>query len=330
VRHACRNRFADWVINGPPDTPPNEPRPTNASPSSDFPAGDITPTPSKRTFARAVKDILKSVNQSIFSARTVAFDQQTRGVYVGVRADTAQTHIASLDELNIDKLLLTKISRVLVTEYVADLIALSPGETIDTDYLETVLQERTDVILASLSSPRIVEDPSSASLSSSAEVPSVEIGHGTAAHEYFGSSVTVADFQGKRSDRACDLLVGSYGSGRTGGPQEGSARILFDAACDVFTSNSSVVNKDHDSVNKTLLFRGGMNHGLPLPSYERFGYATASMDVNSDGYTDAIICAPSFGGRNVSEVVGNYSGRCDIFLGPFEASHGNCFKCYEL
>ena len=71
-----------------------------------------------------------------------------------------------------------------------------------------------------------------------------------------------------------------------------------------------------------MTFRGGVLGGQEdsAPSYERFGFATASIDINADGFMDAVICAPSFGGRNVSAVVGNYSGRCDVFLGPFEAA----------
>ena len=122
--------------------------------------------------------------------------------------------------------------------------------------------------------------------------------------------------------------MGSYGSGRAGGPQEGSARILFGAACDIaiaatLKNHSSVVDKPltlpaHFATD-TFVFRGGMLHSDPVPSYERFGWATAATDVNGDNINDAIICAPSFGGRNVTEVVGNYSGRCDIFLGPFSS-----------
>ena len=42
--------------------------------------------------------------------------------------------------------------------------------------------------------------------------------------------------------------------------------------------------------------------------------------MNLDGSLDIIVCAPSFGGRNVSAAAGNYSGRCDFFLGPFHAA----------
>jgi hypothetical protein len=141
------------------------------------------------------------------------------------------------------------------------------------------------------------------------EVSVLSLGQGVAPHEYFGSSVTVADFTGLNGAK-CDVLVGSYGAGRAGGPQEGAARILFGAAC----ADASVTEFS------SFRFRGGMLHGDPLPSYERFGWSSAASDVNFDGYTDAILCAPSFGGRNVSAAVGNYSGRCDIFYGPFHAS----------
>jgi hypothetical protein len=110
------------------------------------------------------------------------------------------------------------------------------------------------------------------------------------------------------------MLVGSFGTGRSGAPQEGSAQILFGAACDVSTNETRTY--------PTLTFRGAMvaNLQTAVPSYERFGYSSAALDVNGDRFTDAVICAPSFGGVNVTAVVGNYSGRCDIFLGPFSPS----------
>jgi hypothetical protein len=62
---------------------------------------------------------------------------------------------------------------------------------------------------------------------------------GSQAHEYLGSSIVLADFTGRNGQR-CDLLVGSYGSGRTGGPQEGTAQILFNAACASKDSSGSL------------------------------------------------------------------------------------------
>lgn len=143
-----------------------------------------------------------------------------------------------------------------------------------------------------------------------AAVEATTVLSGTAPHEYLGSSVTVGDFSG--SGKSCDILVGSYGSGVAGGPQQGKAQILFNAACQSNTPSAPSSN------TRTLEFLGAVTAPDHLPGYERFGYATEACDVNLDGSLDIIVCAPSFGGRNVSAAAGNYSGRCDFFLGPFE------------
>ena len=88
--------------------------------------------------------------------------------------------------------------------------------------------------------------------------------------------------------------------------------LYFDAACSgKLDANNSLQLRKQQSVQIAETMQ-----------YERFGWSTSACDVNLDGFKDAIVCAPSFGGVNVSAVVGNYSGRCDLFLGPFKPYSG--------
>lgn len=119
------------------------------------------------------------------------------------------------------------------------------------------------------------------------------IGFGQDEHEFYGSSITVINNN--------EILIGSPGAGRIGGPQEGRAELIL------------------NNGNK-IIFQGGHGSGInnQFPSYERFGWSSASCDINNDKLLDIIICAPSFGGgRDVEAAKGNYTGRCDIFYGPF-------------
>ncbi len=122
---------------------------------------------------------------------------------------------------------------------------------------------------------------------------------GEQSHEFFGVSIVSSS---ANPNKEMGFIIGSPGAGRSGGPQEGIARMHF------------------NEFNESVSFRGGMSGGNreQFPSYERFGSSSAYLDLNSDGILDVVICAPSFGaGHDVDAAVGNYSGRCDLFIGPF-------------
>ena len=325
------NRFADWVSSGPPDTPPNLSEELSDSQSA---GPNKKLMQQKRKAVGAIKNVLRKhkvlpildtepVN-SIFFMR-----HHDSGVTVGRKPEINSEDAALVIEL-VDAIIDVYILPTLLNLSVSDLPAIATLNSIEIMRKEAH-SRITNGYKPLPSDPRalparfkqtVYSRSKNASLSqddafcvrgedrdfkSSMDILVQELALGESPHAYFGSSATVADYSG--SGKACDVLVGSPGAGRTGGPQEGSARILFGAACDT--------NEATGFIN----FRGGVIGGNPdgEPSYERFGWSSGACDINGDGIVDAVICAPSFGGRNVSAVVGNYSGRCDIFFGPFNA-----------
>lgn len=129
---------------------------------------------------------------------------------------------------------------------------------------------------------------------------------GEQSHQQFGRSYDIVS-----DGEDCEtVLVGSTGYSKPDGhPQAGIAQLLN--TCD---SSSSV----------ELLAAASAD----VPVYERYGGTTKLHDLNGDGVVDAIVCAPSWGGENVEAVVGNYTGRCDFFFGPFTQDVGPNFSIY--
>ncbi len=310
------NRFADWVSNGPPDTPPNR-RLTEVG--NEVRAKSRT---SKKNAVSAVRNVLTKHEILPLKVNAKKFFDVTsngRSSFIGNEKDASADVALILDLTNaiIDSVIVPFFSSVekpeqrasfqMIDELRRNINARVRGADVSDDKSSLPMTLRQSV-----TTPEVPSNGTSCSKSPArtvqTEISVAQAALGSAPHEYLGSSVTVSDFTG--GGKACDLLVGSYGKGRTDGPQEGSASIIFGAAC------------DPKNPKGTVTFRGGVLGGQEdsPPSYERFGFASAAFDVNADGFMDALICAPSFGGRNVSAVVGNYSGRCDIFLGPFQAA----------
>lgn len=308
-----QNRFADWVSNGPPKEPPNYEILNKGDRS--VTGGEGVARKADGRLQRRLVQSLKSVLHDGASVVTARRSQSKRGTYVGM-PDIMEDH---------SDVVLSKVADAVIYDYAVPLLLEVGGdaavEAAGPD-LEIVRKNVNTRINRLLSGQILQEETRHSSVESTeadveGEYSTVlqKVYQGQQPHEYFGHSGTVADFSG--SGTSCDVLVGSYGAGRPGAPQEGSARILFGAACAV---EGGVVRE----VENTLLFRGGNYRGSEdIPSYERFGWSSAALDLNGDSSMDAVICAPSFGGRNDSAVVGNYSGRCDIFLGPFQAAAGD-------
>ena len=118
-----------------------------------------------------------------------------------------------------------------------------------------------------------------------------EQGLGAAAHEVYGASITAAAWGGASPKGGMGVLIGSPGAGSTGSPQAGSATLYFQ-------SSTPGVN----STPGTLRFSGKRSPEY-THAYERFGWASAACDVNLDGVLDAVICAPSFGGKQGGLIV---------------------------
>ncbi len=126
-------------------------------------------------------------------------------------------------------------------------------------------------------------------------VPSPKLA-GSTSHEQFGYDFSSADVDG---DGCEDVLVGSPGLSSPSHPQSGKASLFMcpSSSGPVYSLSSSMSNN---------------------AVYERFGATSKLFDINNDKEVDAIVCAPSFGGENVEAVVGNYTGRCDVFFGPLD------------
>jgi hypothetical protein len=134
------------------------------------------------------------------------------------------------------------------------------------------------------------------------------VAQGQVEREYYATSLTAMR-------NGHDLLVGSPGAGVVGGPQEGTAALLVDVDVDVD------VDMAEKSSFRSVRFEGGRGVAAAatlMPSYERFGWSSTACDVNRDNVEDVVICAPSYqGGRDTTAARGNYTGRCDIYYGPF-------------
>ena len=284
-----QNRFADWVSNGPPDEPPNRWMDKLASASD------------RRTQRSLMRRLVASLRTIIGSDN--AFIQQTESL-------SKNGLFLSLSE-NVHEDTVEKIANAVIDSYVIPLMKQLGGADAEVDSSDAIhiarenVRQRIKDIHSGTDSYKVDGEKRNPVQNNVKSVN--EIYHGDKAHEYLGHSFTVADLS--NSGKSCDILVGSYGAGRSGGPQEGIARILFGAAC----GEESGLG---DTVFGTVILSGATD----LSSYERFGWSTEAVDLNIDGFIDAIVCSPSFGGKNVSAVVGNYSGRCDVFYGPFSAT----------
>jgi hypothetical protein len=201
--HLCihRNRFADWVVNGPPDTPPNLPRSQDTK--ADVVSG-LQRRVSKRSFARSMKKLLTES----YAAKDIAplftvtpatngnLAHPSRSVHVGMQARSASDEqAASLKEH--DRMVLTAMSKLLIKEYVADLVNANTAADIDGEVMESAMALRITSIVDSLYGE--TQKPATAPVSPT--VSSVEISHGSVPHEYFGSSITIANFGSSIKDQ---------------------------------------------------------------------------------------------------------------------------------
>ena len=129
---------------------------------------------------------------------------------------------------------------------------------------------------------------------------------GSQSHQQFGRSYSIAS----ASADCPTVLVGSPGYSKPSGhPQAGIAQLFN--TCDSSSSVSLLAATASDA-----------------PLYERYGGTTSLHDLNNDGEIDAVVCAASWGGENVEAVVGNYTGRCDFFYGPFTEDVKPDFSIY--
>lgn len=285
------NRLAEWLVYGPPpdDPPPNllklAPRKRHHVLNA------------KRSYISSIRSILKK-EPSYFEFQTMP----SGAAKVGLKSDITP------DQLSAD--VLEAIGEALFHDYLLVLYPELEGElssgrnagAVDTNDVMHRIESRAKVIKSA--NTRLERATSDNDRQYQGDVPVVASGH--VEHEYFGSSL--ASLSNGR-----DVLVGSPGAGQRGGPQEGSASLLLGASSSAGGLSGSV------------LFKGGQGvmsaRATSFPSYERFGWATAACDVNRDSIEDIVICAPSYqGGRNTTAAKGNYTGRCDVYFGPFTGS----------
>lgn len=281
------NRLAGWLSDGTPDDPPLHAK-----------QGEKVHRPeshrNRKHFVQSLKKLFSS------EAKLNEFNITSKGssgVYIGLGN---APHTSEQMEI------LKEVADILLDEYVWPFVR---GHT-DVEKFEELRREAHKRIGAlsvpekSLKTAKNVVNLDDAFITpvySSSELKfksvGVEVvGTGSENREFYGSSLVAVGTPG-----AQDLLVGSPGIGRTGGPQEGASSLLL---------NQGGMKS----------FRGGVGSGDldAFPSYERFGHVGGACDFNGDGVHDLIICAPSFGaGRDVEAARGNYSGRCDLFFGPF-------------
>lgn len=297
-----QNRFADWVSNGPPEEAPNfqdkSKKDRRGKDDYMFSSGRQKEGELQRGLVRALRAILGEESTVQFIATISA---SGKGSFVGRSGAFGDISEATLQ----------RVASAVVEAYAVPLLKELGGNEAVESMLEDIeiSRQKINARVKVLTSGMPLSSKKEKDQTQTASISVQEVYNGQDAHEYFGHSVTIADFSG--SGKKCDILVGSYGAGRIGGPQEGASRILFNAACGSGGRGEIVTD--------IMLLRGTPSDTYS-PSYERFGWSTGAADLNGDGLSDAIICAPSFGGKNVTAAVGNYTGRCDVFFGPFTPS----------
>ena len=187
------NRFADWVVNGTPDVPPNF--------STNTVSMDLRrklqeqlkqKLSSKRKFAQAIRSALTK-----YGAFPLTVGTQSKGLFrvEEVSYPTSRAAFISMNAPNPDedRALLQSIASALVSEYAMDNMDKNDG-TVDVAALETALYNRIESFLQRDEKEKID------SFEHETPVPSsVEVARGVAPHEYFGSSITVADFSGRNN-----------------------------------------------------------------------------------------------------------------------------------
>lgn len=274
------NRFADWVANGPPDEPPNA-----KLKFYDEHMLEQKNIRAKRQFVRGMRKLLHEYGIS-------TQHREGRGAFHLSAKHTYESNAGlfiGFDHPKED--FLFDLSRLLVDQYLSVMIHGDGDKLMITaEHLSELLRLRAAAIASNAPRPTVASHLSD-------DIDVTLLGSGNDAHEYFGASILANE---------CEVVIGSPGSGRTGGPQEGHASIV-----NTCLNTTSILRSQHVE-----------------PSYERFGSTLARVDVNEDSVGDYLICAPSFGGRNVSAVVGNYSGRCDIFIGPAGEHESPAYSIY--
>jgi hypothetical protein len=302
------NRFADWLIYGPPppDPPPNSTRKLAMNQYREITLN------AKKKWVAAARQILATQNITSDDLLFQVYDnsadgrvQSATGSFIGLKRIQAMSRDEKLIAEKIDATLMGQLAESLIDNYLAhlfpNLLQLNSMSTVE-EVRKKISERAFDLAHA-----RYFPEEKKSFTEEESKLPVRPLSSGISAHQYFASSVA-------SSSSGNSLMIGSPGTGRVGGPQEGIAQLLDLDAAAVGSSKS------------TVTFHGGRGGGstTAFPSYERFGWASAPCDVNSDGVEDWIICAPSYaGGRDTEAAHGNYTGRCDIFFGPFQSDFLN-------
>ena len=288
------NRLAEWLVYGPPpdDPPPNF---QHYDTTSKMKGGQRhQELIAKKSYIASIRKILHK-EPNLFDFQTLPSGAVKVGFAPGISADRlSEDVLKSMGEALIHDYLL-----VLFPEL--NTLSHDPEAQLRMKHLMDNLYTRVETIKDTEKANELMTTDLTDDHRANLRV----VTSGKAEHEYHSSSLTVLS-------NGQDVLIGSPGAGVLGAPQEGSATLMF-----------SVNDETSGEPPKFILFEGG--HGVnaaasSTPSYERFGWASAACDLNQDSVDDLVICAPSYqGGRNTTAARGNYTGRCDIFYGPFIA-----------
>lgn len=98
------------------------------------------------------------------------------------------------------------------------------------------------------------------------------------------------------NDGIDDVVIGSPGWSSNGAPQLGSISILYG-------STSSFSNLPFSQNISSLPMIQGNN------AHDRFGWASAVLDINKDGFNDLIVSSPTYSAQNLT-----YRGSISVFL----------------
>jgi len=275
------NRFSSWVELGPPNDPPYPSLP-GLKPSQDL-----------QSLVQSFKSIVEYKSEKKSKAFKVLREDElnTNGIKINFELDAAQedgTFLQIAEALN-NWACDGKKAQIFDKE-----ICESGKLLHELKLRAKKLQYSSDLSLTK-QDQRKLRGMSEVGLNQDEPISTLT---GDSAREYFGNSVAFGDMN---NDGCEDLIIGSTGFGIKGYALKGKVSIFL--GC----------NSDNSFQNPDLVLYGTEDG--------RFGSTIKIGDLNGDNIDDLVVGSPTFGVReNISSVVGNYSGRVDIFYGPIISS----------
>lgn len=159
-------------------------------------------------------------------------------------------------------------------------------------FTNQITQDSIEIIQETFQIPKYNEDEFMETESCRNSMEDLHVYSGSIPYSYVGWSFSSGDLN---QDGISDLLVGAPGWSNNGVAQLGGIYFIYG------DNNLSQVG------NTTL---SGIPHLSGSVSEERFGWASAIIDINTDGINDIVVSSPSYTASSLT-----YKGKLSVFFG---------------